>query len=131
MEGTASTAGAGRPSKGYAALEKGGSIVPWAFERRATRAQDVVVRILYCGVCHSDIHSVNKWGAEYPLVPGHEIVGEVIEVGGGVTRFAAGDTVLIGTIVDSCRECARCRDEMESYCEKFPTLTYDGTDRVD
>ncbi len=131
MEGTALHAGATRPARGYAALEQGGSIVPWAFERRATRAQDVVVRILYCGVCHSDIHSVNKWGNEYPLVPGHEIVGEVVEVGAEVTRFAPGETVLIGTIVDSCRECDRCRDEMESYCERYPTLTYDGTDRVD
>lgn len=131
MEGTASQAVAGRPARGYAALEKGGSIVPWSFERRATRPRDVVVRILYCGVCHSDLHSVNKWGAEYPLVPGHEIVGEVMEVGPEVTGFAPGETVLIGTIVDSCRACDRCRDEMESYCEQFPTLTYDGTDRVD
>jgi alcohol dehydrogenase (NADP+) len=127
----ASTTAAGRPARGYAALERGGSIVPWEFERRATRPGDVVVKILYCGVCHTDIHSVGKWGQEFPMVPGHEIVGEVIEVGGEVTRFAAGETVLIGTIVDSCRECARCREELEPYCEKYPTLTYDGIDRVD
>jgi uncharacterized zinc-type alcohol dehydrogenase-like protein len=131
MEGTAEFAGAGRPARGYAALEQGGPIVPWGFERRATRPRDVVVRIQYCGVCHTDLHTVNKWGNEYPLVPGHEIVGEVMEVGAEVTGFAPGQTVLIGTIVDSCRECDRCRDEMESYCERFPTLTYDGTDRVD
>lgn len=131
MEGTASTAGAGRPAKGYAALERGGPVVPWSFERRATRAQDVVVRILYCGVCHTDIHSVGKWGQEFPLVPGHEIVGEVVEVGAEVTRFAPGQTVLIGTIVDSCRVCEPCRNEMEPYCRAYPTLTYDGIDRVD
>jgi uncharacterized zinc-type alcohol dehydrogenase-like protein len=74
---------------------------------------------------------VNAWGGEFPLVPGHEIVGEVMETGAAVSRFAVGDTVLIGTIVDSCRTCDRCRDEMESYCEKYPTLTYDGIDRVD
>jgi len=131
MEGTASSAAGGRTARGYAAMEQGGAIVPWEFQRRAARPGDVVVRIQYCGVCHTDIHSVEKWGQEFPLVPGHEIVGEVIEVGGEVTRFAPGETVLIGTIVDSCRECARCREALEPYCEKYPTLTYDGIDRVD
>ena len=130
MEATG-TAVLSRPAHGYGAMEKGGSIVPFDFARRATRESDVVVRILYCGICHTDLHSVNGWGGEFPLVPGHEIVGEVIETGASVTRLGVGDTVLIGTIVDSCRECDRCRDEMEPYCEKFPTLTYDGIDRVD
>ncbi|HEX8432695.1 MAG TPA: NAD(P)-dependent alcohol dehydrogenase [Longimicrobium sp.] len=129
MEGTASLAG--HTAHGYAALERGGDVQPWTFERRATRPTDVAVRIHYCGICHTDIHSVNGWGGEFPLVPGHEIVGEVTEVGSEVTRFAVGDTVMIGTIVDSCRECPRCVDRMESYCEAFPTLTFDGIDRVD
>lgn len=131
MEATATPAGTARPAHGFAAMAKGGGIVPFDFERRATRPDDVAVRILYCGVCHTDIHSVQKWGNEFPLVPGHEIVGEVTEVGANVTRFSAGDKVLIGTIVDSCRECEMCRREMESYCRAFPTLTYDGVDRVD
>ena len=126
-----STGTTGRTTSALAALEKGGAIVPWAFERRAVREHDVAVRILYCGVCHSDIHSVNSWGAEFPLVPGHEIVGEVTGVGGAVSAFAVGDTVMIGTIVDSCRECEPCQAQMESYCRAFPTLTYDGVDRVD
>ncbi len=118
-------------TQGFAALEQGGKLVPWSFERRAVRPGDVAVRIQYCGMCHSDIHGINKWAAEFPLVPGHEIVGEVVEVGGSVTSFAVGDTVMIGTIVDSCRVCEMCEREMESYCRAYPTTTYDGVDRVD
>jgi len=120
-----------RPTRAYAALEKGGAMVPWHFERRAVRERDVAVKVLYAGVCHSDIHSVNHWGGEFPLVPGHEIVGEVVEVGAAVSGFAIGQRVMIGTIVDSCRVCEPCRAQMEVYCREFPTLTFDGTDRVD
>ena len=120
-----------RATSGFAALERGGPIVPFQFERRALRPHDVVLRITHCGVCHSDLHSIGKWGQEFPLVPGHEIVGEVIEVGSAVTRFTVGQTALIGTIVDSCRECEACLDEDETYCHAYPTTTFDGVDRVD
>lgn len=131
MEATASQAAPGRPARGYAALEKGGPVVPWQFERRATRPEDVVVQVEFCGVCHTDIHSIEKWGVHFPLVPGHEIVGRVLEVGDAVSGFRPGDAVMIGTMVDSCRVCEHCREEMEPYCRAFPTLTYDGVDRVD
>ncbi len=121
-----------RPAVGLAALEKGGALKKWTFARRALREDDVAIKIRYAGVCHSDLHAVKDgWGGEFPLVPGHEIMGVVEEVGSGVTEFKAGDQVLIGTIVDSCRVCDPCKNEMESYCRAFPTLTYDGNDRVD
>ncbi len=120
-----------RPTHGYAALERGGPVVPWAFQRRALRPHDVALKITYCGVCHTDLHSIGKWGQEFPLVPGHEIAGEVIEVGSAVSDFKPGDQALIGTIVDSCRECPPCKAGMESYCRAYPTTTYDGVDRVD
>nr|WP_052172324.1 NAD(P)-dependent alcohol dehydrogenase [Xanthomonas maliensis] len=106
-------------------------MVPWQFERRAVRPNDVAIRVLYCGVCHTDLHTVNQWASEYPVVPGHEIVGEVIELGSEVTGFAVGQRVMIGTIIDSCRQCGPCQERMEVYCRKFPTLTFDGRDRVD
>ena len=120
-----------RTTSGYAAFERGGALAPYTFERRALRPHDVALKITFCGVCHTDVHSVGPWGQEFPLVPGHEIVGEVTEVGSAVTAFAHGDRVLIGTIVDSCRECEACLAGDESYCEAYPTLTYDGIDRVD
>ncbi|WP_369976426.1 NAD(P)-dependent alcohol dehydrogenase [Xanthomonas bundabergensis] len=120
-----------RPTRAYAALEKGGAMVPWQFERRAVRECDVAVKVLYSGVCHSDIHSLRHWGNEFPLVPGHEIVGEVVEVGAAVHDFAVGQRVMIGTIVDSCRVCEPCRAQMEVYCRDFPTTTFDGLDRID
>jgi uncharacterized zinc-type alcohol dehydrogenase-like protein len=91
----------------------------------------VSVKVLFCGVCHSDIHSVNHWGQSFPLVPGHEIVGEVTAIGSAVTGFAIGDMVMIGVIVDSCRVCQPCKDEMEVYCREYPTQTFDGVDRID
>ncbi|MDB6051200.1 MAG: cinnamyl-alcohol dehydrogenase [Pseudomonas sp.] len=120
-----------RTTKAYAALQRGGPMVPWSFERRAPRPKDVAVKILFSGVCHSDIHSMNEWGQEFPLVPGHEIVGEVTEVGAEVSRFKIGDKVMIGTIVDSCRHCEQCKANQEIYCREFPTTTFDGIDRVD
>ena len=115
----------------YAALERGAALVPWQFERRAPRPGDVVVEVLYCGVCHSDIHSAGRWGQSFPLVPGHEIVGKVTAVGSHVTDFAMGDMVMIGVIVDACRVCQPCQDGMEVYCREFPTQTFDGIDRID
>lgn len=121
-----------RPTTGLAALEKGGALKPWSFSRRALRENDVAIKILYAGVCHSDLHAVKDgWAGEFPIVPGHEMMGEVVELGKGATEFKVGDQVLIGTIVDSCRVCEPCKQEMESYCREFPTLTYDGKDRVD
>ncbi|MGA9072326.1 MAG: NAD(P)-dependent alcohol dehydrogenase, partial [Terracidiphilus sp.] len=89
--------------------------------------------ILYCGVCHSDLHMVrNEWGQSiYPLVPGHEIVGRVSAIGGKVTKFKAGQIAAIGVIVDSCRKCGPCKHDQENYCDEGPTLTYAATDRVD
>ncbi|HEV7763517.1 MAG TPA: NAD(P)-dependent alcohol dehydrogenase [Thermoanaerobaculia bacterium] len=125
------TAFAGTSAAGYAALERGGPIVPFSFARRQVRPQDVALRVRFCGVCHTDLHSIHEWGQEFPIVPGHEIVGEVTEVGSEVTRFAVGDQVMVGTIVDSCRVCEPCRMGMEVYCRAYPTLTFDGIDRVD
>lgn len=118
-------------ARAYAALQRGGPMVPWTFERRALRERDVSVKILFSGVCHSDIHSMNHWGQEFPLVPGHEMVGEVTAIGASVSRFAVGDKVMIGTIVDACRHCEPCKAHMEVYCREYPTLTFDGLDRVD
>jgi alcohol dehydrogenase (NADP+) len=105
----------------------------FSFVRRSPRADDVVIDILYCGVCHTDIHhSRNDWGrAIYPMVPGHEIVGRVTEVGAGVNRFKVGDLVGVGCMVDSCRTCASCDKGWEQYCESGSTFTYNGEDRHD
>ncbi|MCD0445404.1 NAD(P)-dependent alcohol dehydrogenase [Glycomyces sp. A-F 0318] len=102
------------------------------FERRDLRADDIAVRIDYCGVCHTDLHAVRAPGGPGgPLVPGHEFTGIVTETGGDVTRFAVGDPVAVGNIVDSCGECAMCRRGQENFCRESPTLTYGGTDRRD
>jgi uncharacterized zinc-type alcohol dehydrogenase-like protein len=127
----ASSALPGTRTAGYAALERNGAIVPWSFERRAVRPQDVALKILFSGICHTDLHSVGKWGQEFPIVPGHEIVGEVTELGSAVTGLSEGDIVTIGTMVDSCRECEPCKAHMESYCRANPTWAYDSIDRVD
>jgi len=108
-------------------------IAPMAIERRILRANDVDIAIRYCGVCHSDLHQArNDWGnTQYPVVPGHEIVGIVRSVGDGVTKFRAGDRVAVGCLVDSCLACDQCEDHQEQYCEKFPTGTYNSRDRID
>ena len=95
---------------GYAAHSAKEGLAPWRFERRDARADDVVIDILYCGVCHSDIHNArNDWGgAVYPMVPGHEIIGRVKSVGAKVTRFKAGDAVGVGCMVDCCQHCKPC-----------------------
>lgn len=99
-------------------------------ERRPIQPKDVSIKILYCGVCHSDIHNArNDWGkARYPVVPGHEIIGEVVEVGDAVTRFKPGVKVGVGCMVDSCRHCAACQEGLEQYCENGNTMTYGGKD---
>jgi alcohol dehydrogenase (NADP+) len=118
---------------GYAAQSAKDALAPYRFVRREPRADDVVIEILYCGVCHSDLHSVrNDWGmSTYPIVPGHEIVGRVVSVGPSVTRFKPGDHAGVGCMVDSCQKCTACERGLEQYCVEFPILTYGGIDRHD
>lgn len=117
----------------YLADAPGGPLRRGAIGRRAPRADDVTVRIDFCGVCHSDLHALSDGSGStpFPLVPGHEFTGEVVAVGEAVERFAPGDRVAVGNIVDSCGECRMCRAGQENYCERTPTLTYGGLDRVD
>jgi len=117
---------------GYAAQSASTPLAPFAFERRALRPNDVAMDILYCGVCHSDLHQArNDWGwAQYPMVPGHEIIGRVTEVGSAVTRYKAGDAVAVGCLVDSCQTCDQCRQGEEQFCRKGNTGTYNGKDRI-
>src|SRR5258706_5860217 len=101
-------------------------LAPSSIERREPGAGDVAIDILYCGVCHSDLHTArNDWGfTVYPSVPGHEIVGKVTGVGGQVTKYKVGDTVAIGCLVDSCRTCNSCQQDLEQYCLTGITGTY-------
>ena len=118
---------------GYAAQSATTPLAPMKFERRSPRADDVAIDILYCGVCHSDIHQArNEWGiAVYPLMPGHEIIGRVTAVGDKVTAYKVGDLVGVGCMVDSCRTCEACAKDLEQYCLEGPTMTYATPDRVD
>jgi uncharacterized zinc-type alcohol dehydrogenase-like protein len=119
-----------RPGYGLAALVRGDRLVPWVFERRALRPNDIAVKVQFCGVCHSDLHAI-RGNSRFPLVPGHEIVGEVSAIGVAVTKFRIGDAVAVGTIVDSCRHCSSCKRQLEQYCLEGVTTTYDGIDRQD
>ena len=120
-------------AKGYAAHDATSPLVPWSFERRELRADDVAIDILYCGVCHSDLHFAHDdWGmAAYPVVPGHEIVGRVTGVGPEVSGYKEGDLVGVGCMVDSCRHCQACNDGLEQYCAEGFTMTYGSEDRHD
>jgi len=120
-----------RTTVGWQAGRAGAELRQVPLERRDLRADDVAVRVDYCGVCHSDLDALHRAGRDAPLVPGHEFTGVVTEVGSDVTRFAVGDAVAVGNIVDSCGECPMCRQGQENFCHEFPTLTYDGTDRHD
>jgi uncharacterized zinc-type alcohol dehydrogenase-like protein len=117
-------------SRGYAAKEARARLTPFQFERRDPRPHDVVVEIQYCGVCHSDIHQVrNEWNeGVYPMVPGHEIVGPVVQVGASVKKFTVGDAAGVGVLVDSCRTCPSCKAGEEQYCETGAVGTYNGRD---
>lgn len=117
---------------GYAAYSPDTPLAPYNFQRRALRPDDVAMEILYCGVCHSDLHTArNDWGGtEYPVVPGHEIVGRVIDVGAAVEKFRIGDHVAVGCMVDSCMECDQCHKGEEQLCRKGCTLTYADRDRL-
>jgi alcohol dehydrogenase (NADP+) len=119
-------------AQGYATQSATSKLIPFKLERRDPRPSDVVIDILYCGVCHSDIHSArNEWGgSQYPLVPGHEIVGRVVVVGNKVSKFKIGDLVGVGCLVDSCRHCAACNDGLEQYCDNGFTGTYGSEDKV-
>jgi uncharacterized zinc-type alcohol dehydrogenase-like protein len=116
----------------YAAKSAKSRVAPFQIERRALRPRDVKLEILFCGVCHSDLHMVrNEWKqTTYPVVPGHEIVGRVTAVGKEVERFRAGDLAGVGVMVDSCRECANCRKGLEQYCTVGTVLTYNSPDRI-
>ena len=117
---------------GYAAHSADAHMVPYHFERRDLRANDVAIEILYCGVCHSDLHTVNgDWGPQpYPLVPGHEIVGVVQSIGSEVKNYKVGDRVAVGCMVDSCQECDQCRHGEEQFCRQGMTPTYGAPDRI-
>ncbi|MFC7332752.1 NAD(P)-dependent alcohol dehydrogenase [Rhodocista pekingensis] len=117
---------------GYAAQAAGSPLAPFSFERRALRPEDVAIEILYCGVCHSDLHQVrNDWGwARFPLVPGHEIVGRVVAVGADVVGFRPGDPVAVGCMVDSCQDCDQCHAGEEQFCRNGMTQTYADRDRI-
>ena len=117
---------------GYAAHSSEANMVPYHFERRELRSNDVAIEILYSGVCHSDLHTVNgDWGPQpYPLVPGHEIVGVVQSVGADVTQYKVGDQVAVGCMVDSCQECDQCHNHEEQYCREGMTGTYGFPDRI-
>ena len=118
---------------GYAAPSAKNPLAPHRFVRRDPRPDDLVIEVLYCGICHSDLHQArNDWGGSiYPMVPGHEIIGRVASVGPDVTRFKPGDPVGVGCMVDSCRHCEACKQGLEQYCEARPTWTYNDTDRHD
>jgi uncharacterized zinc-type alcohol dehydrogenase-like protein len=118
------------PTQGYATHGANASFQPFSFERRDVGPYDVLIEILFCGICHTDIHQArNEWGgAKYPMVPGHEIVGRITKVGSAVTKFQEGDLAGVGCFVDSCRECVSCRDGEEQYCESGMVATYNGTD---
>ena len=118
--------------KGYAAQSADSSLAPFSFERRAVGANDVQIEILYCGVCHSDLHQArNDWqNTLYPCVPGHEIIRRVTAVGDAVARFKVGDLAGVGCLVDSCKTCPSCMEDLEQFCEKGMVGTYNGPDKV-
>ena len=126
-----STTLATKTARSWAAKTATTALAPFAIERREPLPSDVALEILYCGVCHSDLHQVrNEWhNSVYPVVPGHEIVGRVVKVGSAVKKFKVGDMAAVGCMVDSCRECESCRKGLEQYCLNFPVFTYNSDDK--
>ncbi|WP_028205596.1 NAD(P)-dependent alcohol dehydrogenase [Paraburkholderia nodosa] len=120
------------PTYGYAARDAASPLAPFEFQRRDLRELDVRIDVLFCGVCHSDLHQArDEWrNTIFPVVPGHEIVGRVAEVGKGVTQYKVGQLVGVGCLVDSCRTCPSCAEGLEQYCENGWVGTYNGADRV-
>lgn len=119
-------------AKGYAAKSATTPLGPFTFERREVGPKDVQFDILYCGVCHSDLHTAkNEWGGTvFPVVPGHELVGRVTKVGKDVTKFKVGDLAGVGCLVDSCRDCDNCKKGLEQFCRNGSTGTYNGKDKI-
>ncbi len=115
----------------YAAPSAKAPLAPWTFERREVGPHDVLIDIAFCGVCHSDIHQArDEWGgSKFPMVPGHEIVGHVAAIGSGVDRFKVGDRAGVGCFVDSCRVCENCKADLEQFCVKGMSGTYNGTEQ--
>lgn len=123
------------PAKAYAAQSASSGLAAFSIRRRAVRPQDVQIEILYCGVCHSDLHQVrNEWQSVmptvYPCVPGHEIVGRVVKAGSAVKKFKEGEIAAVGCMVDSDRTCPACQSGEEQFCDSFPTLTYNSEDKI-
>lgn len=118
-------------TRAYAATSATSPLQPYTFERRDPRPDDVVIEILFSGICHSDIHTVrSEWGPTmYPCVPGHEIVGKVVAVGKKVKKFKVGDLAGVGCFVDSCGKCSNCKDHEEQFCEKGCSYTYASTEQ--
>ncbi|MGC4034310.1 MAG: NAD(P)-dependent alcohol dehydrogenase [Chitinophagaceae bacterium] len=118
-------------AKAYAANNPTDGLSPFNFQRREPGPADIEIDVLFCGVCHSDIHQVkDEWGGSiYPMVPGHEIVGRVTRIGASVTRFKVGDLAAVGVMIDSCRKCRNCNNHVENYCEEGMTGTYNGYER--
>src|SRR6266403_3716006 len=122
-------------AKAYSATSATSPLTSTTIQRREPTERDVQIEILFCGICHSDLHQVrNEWKevmpTVYPCVPGHEIVGRVVRVGRAVKKFKEGDIAAVGCMVDSCRVCANCRAGEEQYCENFLILTYNGEDKI-
>jgi len=119
------------PTKAYAAVSATTPLAPFQFERRDPGPHDIQIEILYCGVCHSDIHQArDEWGGSiFPMVPGHEIVGRVTHTGDKVTKFKVGDLAGVGCFVDSCRTCPNCQAGLEQYCDEGMVGTYNGRER--
>jgi uncharacterized zinc-type alcohol dehydrogenase-like protein len=118
-------------SKGYAAQDAETDLAPWDFERREVGAHDVQIEIMYCGVCHSDLHQIkNDWfPGVFPMVPGHEIVGKIIKVGDHVKNFQVGQLAGVGCLVDSCQVCESCKQDLEQFCLEGNTQTYNNLGR--
>jgi uncharacterized zinc-type alcohol dehydrogenase-like protein len=118
-------------TKAYAAAAATSPLAPFSFDRREPTPNDVQIDILFCGVCHSDLHTARgEWGGTtYPCVPGHEIVGRVVKVGAGVKDFKEGDLAAVGCMVDSCRTCENCRDDLEQFCDNGTIFTYNSKDK--
>ncbi len=118
-------------TRGYAVLQAKAPLVPFEFERRELSANDVAFNIEFAGICHSDIHQAREeWGpALFPMVPGHEIVGIVTEIGAAVRNFKIGDRIGVGVFIDSCRSCENCKKGLQQYCLEGMTGTYNGFER--
>ena len=119
-------------AKAFAALTRTSPLATFNLQRRDPGAHDVQIQILFCGVCHTDVHIArNEWhGTIYPCVPGHEIVGRVVKAGAHVKKFKDGDLAAVGCMVDSCRVCENCKDNLEQFCTNGATFTYNATDKI-